>query len=108
MPAQRARSRFPEAAPFKLTFAENPKPQYAWGFDSAGADTKTRPGDDFFRYANGRWLDTTEIPPDKPAATLRLAMSDVTEERLHESRPSWAVTIPISSRGYSICTSTST
>ena len=44
------------------------KPQYgAWGFDSAGADLATRPGDDFFRYANGAWLDQTEIPADKPA-----------------------------------------
>src|SRR5437762_10112057 len=61
------------------------KPQYgAWGFDLAGADTKTKPGDDFFRYANGRWIDRTQIPPDKPAYSLRLAMSDLTDQRLHE------------------------
>jgi hypothetical protein len=37
--------------------ADSPKPQYvAWGFDLAGADTKTKPGDDFFRYANGTWI----------------------------------------------------
>jgi len=28
-------------------------------------DTSTRPQDDFFRYANGAWLDRTEIPPDE-------------------------------------------
>src|SRR6187397_2450034 len=61
------------------------KPQYdAWGFDLAGADTATKPGDDFFRYANGTWLDKTQIPPDKPAYSLRLAMTDLTEQRLHE------------------------
>src|SRR5205085_8552305 len=61
------------------------RPQYgAWGFDLAGADTKTKPGDDFFRYANGTWIDKTEIPPDKPAYSLRLAMTDLTEQRLHE------------------------
>jgi putative endopeptidase len=50
------------------------KPQYgAWGFDLAGADTKTKPGDDFFRYANGTWIDKIQIPPDKPAYSLRLA-----------------------------------
>ena len=60
-------------------------PQYgAWGFDLAGADTKTKPGDDFFRYANGTWIDRTQIPPDKPAYSLRLAMTDLTEQRLHE------------------------
>jgi putative endopeptidase len=61
------------------------KPQYGkWGFDLAGADTKTKPGDDFFRYANGAWLDKTQIPPDKPGYSLRLAMTDLTEQRLHE------------------------
>src|SRR5207244_6335177 len=59
-------------------------PQYGpWGFDLAGADTKAKPGDDFFRYANGTWIDKTQIPPDKPAYSLRLAMTDLTEQRLH-------------------------
>ena len=61
------------------------KPQYgAWGFDTAGADLKTKPGDDFFRYANGAWLDRVQIPADKPAYSLRLAMTDLTEQRLHD------------------------
>ena len=61
------------------------KPQYGnWGFDSSGADTSTKPGDDFFRYANGTWIDKTQIPPDKPAYSLRIAMTDRTEQRLHD------------------------
>lgn len=28
-------------------------------------DTTVHPGDDFFRYVNGRWYDQTEIPSDK-------------------------------------------
>src|SRR5947207_13380391 len=70
-----------------LTFAQdNPgKPQYgAWGFDLSGADTSTKPGDDFFRYANGTWLDKTQIPPDKPAYSMRIIMTDFTEQRLRE------------------------
>ena len=60
-------------------------PQYGrWGFDIAGADLPARAGDDFFRYANGAWLDRVQIPADKPAYSLRLAMTDKTEERLHE------------------------
>jgi putative endopeptidase len=59
-------------------------PQYgAWGLDTAGMDKATRPGDDFFRYANGAWLDKTAIPSDKPAVSLRLEMTDRTEGRLH-------------------------
>ncbi|MGI9087456.1 MAG: M13 family metallopeptidase [Chthoniobacterales bacterium] len=65
--------------------AEKEKPQYGqWGFDLAGADLKEKPGDDFFRHANGAWLDHVQIPADKAAYSLRLAMSDTTEKRLHE------------------------
>lgn len=35
--------------------------QTAW----TGMDAKTRPQDDLFRYANGAWLDKTQIPGDK-------------------------------------------
>ncbi len=66
-----------DAPPTKLKYG-------AWGFDLAGMDTATKPGDDFFRYANGTWIDKTQIPPDKPAYSLRLAMTDLTEQRLHE------------------------
>ncbi len=60
-------------------------PQYGkWGFDADGADPKIKPGDDFFRYANGAWLDRVQIPADKPAYSLRLAMSDKVEQRLHD------------------------
>ncbi len=71
------------------------KAQYgSWGFDLAGADTKTNPGDDFFRYANGTWLDHTQIPSDKPAYSLRLAMTDLTEKRLHEMMEAAAARSP--------------
>jgi len=61
------------------------KPQYGtWGFDTEGADLKAKPGDDFFRYANGAWVDRVQIPADKSAYSLRLAMTDLTEQRLHD------------------------
>ncbi len=76
------------------------KPQYgAWGFDTAGMDAKTKPGDDFFRYANGTWLDKTQIPGDKPAVSLRLAMTDRTEGRLHEIMEAAAKKPPIDLEG---------
>jgi putative endopeptidase len=69
-----------------FVFAESPaKPQYgSWGFDIAGSERATKPGNDFFRFANGTWIDHTQIPPDKPGYSLRLAMTDLTEQRLHE------------------------
>src|ERR1700722_15280375 len=60
------------------------KPQYgAWGFDTAGADFRVHPGDDFFRYANGTWLDRTPIPGDKPGISLRIMMTDTVETRMN-------------------------
>jgi putative endopeptidase len=36
----------------------------SWGFDQSGMDTSVKPGDDFYRYANGKWLDSNTIPAD--------------------------------------------
>lgn len=64
--------------------AEPPALKYGtWGLDLAGRDTGVKPGDDFFRYANGAWLDATPIPSDKPGVSLRLKMTDLTEARQH-------------------------
>ncbi len=37
------------------------------GIDVTGMDKSVAPGDDFFAYANGTWLKTTDIPPDRAA-----------------------------------------
>ena len=67
----------PQAAPAS-------RPQYgAWGIDLEGADTTVKPGADFFRYVNGRWLDRTPIPADKADYSVFAELSDRTEQRLH-------------------------
>ena len=35
------------------------------GIDLVGMDTSVRPQDDFYEYANGNWLKTTEIPAEE-------------------------------------------
>ena len=35
------------------------------GIDLAAMDTTVKPGDDFFAYVNGKWVEETEIPADK-------------------------------------------
>ena len=37
----------------------------AWGVDLSNMDTAIKPGDDFYRYVNGKWNQRTEIPADK-------------------------------------------
>src|SRR5438874_9624999 len=44
-----------------------PQPQIAQNqppLDPKNMDTSVKPGDDFFRYANGAWIKRTEIPPE--------------------------------------------
>src|SRR3954471_16316125 len=52
------------------------------GLDLAGVNKAVKPGDDFFRYANGTWLDKTEIPADKASFGTGAITVDVTTERL--------------------------
>jgi len=48
-----------------LVVAIPSKPVYR--VDTAGMDRAVLPGNDFFTYANGGWLQKTEIPPDRSA-----------------------------------------
>ena len=36
-----------------------------FGFNVNGMDRSVAPGDDFVRYAVGKWVDSTEIPADR-------------------------------------------
>ena len=36
-----------------------------FGFDTAGMDKSVAPGDEFYDYANGGWMKSTEIPADR-------------------------------------------
>ena len=36
-----------------------------FGIDTAQMDTAVKPGDDFYKYVNGKWLSTFQMPADK-------------------------------------------
>lgn len=55
----------------------------AWGVDLTGMDTSVKPGDDFFRYVNGKWVERTEIPADKREAGGLAVLQD---KALEETR----------------------
>jgi len=58
-------------------------PKYgSWGFDATGMDLTVKPGDDFFRYANGKWADRTEIPSDRARYGNFDALAELSENRL--------------------------
>ena len=59
-------------------------PKYGtWGFDAAGMDLSVKPGDDFFRYANGKWADRTDIPADRTSYGYFDKLAELSENRLH-------------------------
>lgn len=47
------------------------------GLDLSGYDRAIRPQDDLFRFANGGWLNSTEIPPDR----VQYGVSDVLADK---------------------------
>jgi putative endopeptidase len=51
----------------------------AWGLDLTTHDTTVKPGDDFYRYADGGWLDSNEIPADRTTWTSFVALADTAE-----------------------------
>lgn len=53
-----------------------------WGLHLEYIDGSVKPGDDFNRYANGRWLETAEIPADRPAAGAWLESMERSDEHL--------------------------
>ena len=53
-----------------------------WGVDIGTRDLSVRPGDDFQRYAAGKWLDTNEIPADKSQNGVGSELADRNQEQL--------------------------
>ena len=62
-----------------------PKPQYGtFGFDVAGMDRSTAPGDNFYQFANGNWAKNTPIPADKAAYGAFNFLDDLSHTRTQE------------------------
>ncbi|QNV39780.1 peptidase M13 [Rothia amarae] len=54
------------------------------GINTEFMDTSVAPGDDFFRYNNGIWLDTHEIPADRPKDGGMYTLRDEAEKNVRE------------------------
>jgi putative endopeptidase len=65
------------------TTAANEGPELGtFGFDEKGMDRATAPGDNFYLFANGEWLKTTEIPADKSNYGMFTKLDDLSKERV--------------------------
>jgi len=45
-------------------------------------DPSVKPGDDFFRYSNGGWIQRTEIPADRATVGAFLLLRDKSDKRV--------------------------
>ena len=54
------------------------------GIDLSAIDPTVRPQQDFWQFANGRWLAATPIPADRPAWNTFLAVHEKTQGQLRD------------------------
>ena len=63
--------------------ADTGKPAYgAWGLEAATMDKMVKPGDDFFRYMEGHWLDTAAIADDRTFNGVDVTIDETLKTRL--------------------------
>lgn len=72
-----------ETAASQADVAVPPGPELgSFGVDLSSRDLTIKPGDDFFRYANGHWLDTFELPADRSNYASFNKLRDRSDERV--------------------------
>ena len=63
-------------------FAQNQEARpLTHGINVANMNRSVKPGDNFFEYTNGAWVQRTEIPPDRPGVSASSQLSDVSDKR---------------------------
>ncbi|EMD81747.1 M13 family metallopeptidase [Pacificimonas flava] len=55
-----------------------------FGFDTAGMDKSVQPAENYYTYANGNWMKTTEIPSDKSNYGMFTRLAELSQTRVHE------------------------
>jgi putative endopeptidase len=58
--------------------------QETHGIILANMDRAVKPGDDFYQYANGGWLERTQIPPDRGEVDVFTRLADLSNERTRD------------------------
>ncbi|MFT5775049.1 M13 family metallopeptidase [Hyphomonas sp.] len=55
-----------------------------WGINLDNVKTDMNPGDDFYAYVNGKWLDTFEIPSDRTRYGSFTLLAEKSEQRVRK------------------------
>jgi predicted metalloendopeptidase len=79
-----------QPAPSKMPSSGRSSPQLVgaepvvWGAGGRDTDASTRPGDDFYRYANGGWLATVTVPAGRQSYDTRAMLAESTRQRVRD------------------------
>src|SRR5580698_1109488 len=69
----------------QATTTPPPQTQYGdFGLDLSARDHSIKPGDDFYRYATGHWLQTQAIPADRTSWGTFEQLSEQADERVRK------------------------
>jgi putative endopeptidase len=61
------------------------KAPHLWrGIDVAGMDLSRKPWEDFYQFANGKWIARADIPPDRPSLYVFTLLADRNRNILHQ------------------------
>src|SRR5882757_8255352 len=64
-----------------LAHAQQAEKPATHGISIANMDPSVKPGDNFYLYANGGWLERTVIPPDRSGISVFSVLSDLSNHR---------------------------
>jgi predicted metalloendopeptidase len=78
------------------------QPEAAPGLDLAAMDRSVAPGDDFYAFASGTWLKTTEIPPDRSSWGAGAELVEKTDKRVSDLIQEAAAKAPAGSQARKI------
>lgn len=65
-------------------FAQQASAPKTHGITVTNIDRSVKPGDDFYRFANGEWIKRTEIPPDRAAIDVFTKLADLSNQRMND------------------------
>ena len=67
-----------------VAFAQQAPAPETHGIVVANLDRSVKPGDDFYRFANGDWIKRTQIPPDRAAVDVFTKLADLSNKRTND------------------------
>ncbi|MGQ3176934.1 MAG: M13 family peptidase, partial [Blastomonas fulva] len=65
-----------------------------WGIDTTVMNPAVKPGDDFYAYVNGKWLDSFEMPADRTRYGAFTLLAEKSEQRVRKIIDELAATKP--------------